>query len=115
MPAGRETLDADLGVPPIAARNLDIASRLKAVGYQQVAVDRFERPIFGVPAGISGAEPAAYRAAIDVLVPAYTSRRRHNVRVGADLVTTEVPDSSWRLHAFPWSWPLICADSTASC
>ncbi len=41
----RETLDADLGVPPIAARDLDIAGRLKAAGYQQVAGDRFERPV----------------------------------------------------------------------
>jgi hypothetical protein len=35
----RETLDADLGVPPIVARDLDIAGRLKAAGYQQVAGD----------------------------------------------------------------------------
>ncbi len=35
--------------------------------------------------------PSTYRAAIDVLVPAYTSRPRQNVRVGPDLVTTEVP------------------------
>jgi hypothetical protein len=97
----RETLDADLGVPPIAARDLDIASRLKAAGYQQVAGDRFERPISDVPAGISGAEPAAYRAAIDVLVPAYTSRPRHNVRVGADLVTTEVPGLQLALARVP--------------
>jgi len=78
----REILDADLGVPPIAARDLDIAGRLKAAGYHQVAGDRFERPVSEVPAGISGGESPAYRAAIDVLVPAYTSRPRHNVRVG---------------------------------
>ncbi|HUB37258.1 MAG TPA: hypothetical protein VMA72_00240 [Streptosporangiaceae bacterium] len=87
----RETLDADLGVPPIAARDLDIAGRLKAAGYQQVAGDRFERPVSEVPAGIPGGESSAHRAAIDVLVPAYTSRPRHNVRVGTELVTTEVP------------------------
>jgi hypothetical protein len=87
----RETLDADLGVPPIAARDLDIGGRLKAAGYEQVAGDRFERPVSEVPAGISGGELPAYRAAIDVLVPAYTSRPRQNVRVGAELVTTEVP------------------------
>jgi hypothetical protein len=97
----RETLDADLGVPPIAARDLHIAGRLKAAGYQQVAGDRFERLVSDVPAGISGAEPAVYRAAIDVLVPAYTSRPRHNVRVGADLVTTEVPGLQLALARIP--------------
>lgn len=34
--------------------------------------------------------PSTYRAAIDILVPAYTSRPRQNVQVGAHLVTTEV-------------------------
>jgi hypothetical protein len=97
----RETLDADLGVPPVAARDLHIAGRLKAAGYQQVAGDRFERLVSDVPAGISGAEPAAYRAAIDVLVPAYTSRPRHNVRVEADLVTTEVPGLQLALARIP--------------
>jgi hypothetical protein len=87
----RETLDADLGVPPIVARDLDIAGRLKAAGYQQVAGDRFERPVPDIPARVSGRALGAYRAAIDVLVPTYTSRARQNVRVGPDLVTTEVP------------------------
>lgn len=41
-----------------------------------------------VPAGVSGRGPAAYGAAIDVLVPAHTSRARQNGRVGPDLVTT---------------------------
>jgi hypothetical protein len=87
----RETLDADLGVPPIIARDLDISGKLKAARYQQVAGDRFERPVPDIPAGISGSVSPAYRAAVDVLVPAYTSRPRQNVRVGTDLVTTEVP------------------------
>jgi hypothetical protein len=86
----RETLDADLGVPPIVARDLDIAGRLKAAGYEQVAGDRFERPVLDVRAGVSDHLPAVYRAAIDVLVPAYTSRARQNVKVAPDLVTTEV-------------------------
>jgi hypothetical protein len=76
---------------PIVARDLDIAGRLKAAGYHQVAGDRFERPVPDIPAGVSGRAPAAYCAAIDVLVPAYTSRARRNVRVGPDLLTTEVP------------------------
>ena len=86
----RETLDADLGVPPIVACDLDIAGRLKAAGYKQVAGDRFERPVPDVPAGLPGRVPAVYRAAIDVLVPAYSSRPRQNVEVAPDLVTTEV-------------------------
>jgi hypothetical protein len=86
----RETLDADVGVPPIVARDLNIAGRLKAAGYKQVAGDRFERPVPDVPAGLPGRVPAVYRAVVDVLVPAYTSRARQNVKVGPDLVTTEV-------------------------
>jgi hypothetical protein len=86
----RETLDADLGVPPLVARDLGLADRLKAAGYEQVAGDRFERSIRDIPAGVSGVAPSTYRAAIDVLVPAYTSRPRQNVRIGPDLVTTEI-------------------------
>jgi hypothetical protein len=86
----RETLDADLGVPALVLRDLDIAGRLKAAGYEQVAGDRFERPVPDVPAGVSSVAPSTYRAAIDVLVPAYTSRPRHDVQIGPDLVTTEV-------------------------
>jgi hypothetical protein len=70
----RETLDADLGVPLIVARDLDVPAKLKAAGYQQVAGDRFERSVYDVPAGISGGASSAYRAVVDVLVPAYTSR-----------------------------------------
>jgi len=43
---------ADLGVPPIVARDLHIPGKLKAAGYQQVAGDRFERPVPDVPARI---------------------------------------------------------------
>jgi hypothetical protein len=87
----RETLDADLGVPPVVARDLDLAGRLKAAGYRQVAGDRFEKPVRDIPAGLSGTTASAYRAAIDVLVPACTSRPRQNVTVAPELVTTEVP------------------------
>lgn len=87
----RETLDADLGVPPLVARDLDLAGRLKAAGYRQVAGDRFEKPVRDIPAGLAGTTAPAYHAAIDVLVPAYTSRPRQNVTVAPELVTTEVP------------------------
>lgn len=85
----RETLDADLGVPPLVAR--DLPGRLKAAGYRQVAGDRFEKPARDIPAGLGSTPASAYNAAIDVLVPAYTSRPRHNVTLAPDLVTTEVP------------------------
>jgi hypothetical protein len=111
----RETLDADLGVPAIAARDLHIAGRLKAAGYQQVAGDRFERLVSDVPAGISGAEPAAYRAAIDVPVPHTPVGQGTTCEWAPTLSQPRSPDSSWRLHAFPSSWRWIYADSTASC
>ena len=87
----RETLDADLGVPPVVARDLELAGRLKAAGYRQVAGDRFEKPVRDIPAGLGSATASEYQAAIDVLVPAYTSRPRQNVTVTPGLVTTEVP------------------------
>jgi hypothetical protein len=87
----RETLDADLGVPPVVARDLDIAGRLRAAGYRQVAGDGFERPVSDIPAGLASTTASDYAAAIDVLVPAYTSRPRQNVTVAPELVTTEVP------------------------
>lgn len=87
----RQTLDADLGVPPLVARELDLPDRLKAAGYQQTAGDRFERSVLDIPARLTGTLPLEHRAAIDVLVPAYTSRPRQNVTVTPDLVTTEVP------------------------
>lgn len=87
----RETRDADIGVPPIVARNVDLVGLLTALGYQQVAGDSFERPLSDIPVTFSGDHEArVYRASIDVLVPAYTSRPRQNVKVGGDLVTTEV-------------------------
>jgi hypothetical protein len=124
----RETLDADLGVPPIVARDLDIPARLKAAGYQQTAGDRFEKPVPDIPAGISGAVPSAYHAAIDVLVPAYTSRPRQNKKVGPGLVTTEVPGLNLalarapvelaldlqRLNADPMSVQLLFADEVSA-
>jgi hypothetical protein len=87
----RETLDADLGVPPVVARDINLAGRLKAAGYRQVAGDRFERPVRDIPAGLTSTAPSEHHAAIDVLVPAYTSRPRQNVTVAPQLVATEVP------------------------
>ena len=85
----RETQDADLGVPPILVRDLEIIDRLQALGYERVAANRFSRAVTDLPQ--SGPSPVVPRAVIDILVPAYTSRPRQNRRVSDDLTTTEVP------------------------
>jgi hypothetical protein len=88
----RETGDVDLGIPPIVAREERVVGRLKDVSYVQVAGNRLAREISDIPAGMVRQDPAPKPTAlIDVLVPAYTSRARENVRVAADLFTTEVP------------------------
>jgi hypothetical protein len=88
----RETGDVDLGVPPVVARNCEIAGRLKAINYRQVAGNRFARSLSDVPAGLSDeADSPLPEAVIDVLVPAYTGRAKENVMVSEDLFTTEVP------------------------
>lgn len=97
----RETLDADLGVPPLIARELRLADLFKAAEYRQVAGDRFEKPVAGIPAGLVGAAHTTYNAAIDVLVPAYTSRPRQNVSVSPDLIVTEVPGLQFALARPP--------------
>jgi hypothetical protein len=75
----RGTADADFGVPPHVLRESDLVESIEALGYTKTFGNRWERPIDG--GGV---------AAVDLLVPAYTSRSRHTVRVG-DVVTTEVP------------------------
>jgi hypothetical protein len=75
----RSTADADFGVPPIALRETHLVEAIEALGYRKVAGNRWERPI-----------DATRVAAVDLLVPTYTSRARHTTRVG-DVVTTEVP------------------------
>jgi hypothetical protein len=75
----RSTADADFGVPPIALRDIQLVEAIEALGYRKVAGNRWERPL-----------DTRRVAAVDLLVPTYTSRARHTVRVG-DVVTTEVP------------------------
>jgi hypothetical protein len=86
----RETGDADLGVPPVVARDYHLPDRLKALGYEQVAGDRFARTMSDIPVTVATVENTPRQAIIDVLVPAYTSRARQNVKISEDLVTTEV-------------------------
>jgi hypothetical protein len=88
----RETGDVDLGIPPIVARDHNLVSRLKDLNYMQVAGNRFARGLRDIPAGTKeGNGSRSPEALIDVLVPAYTSRPRENVKVGEDLFATEVP------------------------
>jgi hypothetical protein len=94
----RETGDADLGLPPIVARDYRLSERLNGLGYQQVAGNRFARVVPGIPVRLIGAQENQRQAIIDVLIPAYTSRARANVKVGDDLVTTEVPGLAGALN-----------------
>jgi hypothetical protein len=87
----RETGDVDLGIPPVAVRDHHLVDRLKARGYDQVAGNRFARTVPGTPVKVVGGHTAHQRAIIDVLVPAYTSRPRQNVKVSENLISTEVP------------------------
>jgi hypothetical protein len=86
----RETGDADLGVPPVVVRDHRLPDRLKARGYEQVAGNRFARTVSDIPVTLAAAGNTPRQAIIDVLVPAYTSRARQNVKISEDLVTTEV-------------------------
>jgi hypothetical protein len=75
----RATGDADVGVPPALLRKPALISHIETLGYRKVLGNRWERPI-----------DDRRIAAVDLLVPAYTSRARHTIQVG-DVVTTEVP------------------------
>jgi hypothetical protein len=86
----RETGDTDLGVPPVVIRDHDVVERLRGLGYAKIAGNRFARTLKDVPVRVAGDRGQPPQAVIDVLIPAYTSRARHNRRVGPDLVTTEV-------------------------
>jgi hypothetical protein len=74
----RETGDADLGVPPVVARDRQLPNRLKEVGYDQVAGNRFARTVTDIPVKVIGVDSAPRQAIIDVLIPAYTGHARDN-------------------------------------
>lgn len=86
----RETGDTDLGVPPEVSREHQVIERLMNLGYDRVAGNRFARTMSDVPVRLVGQREEPPQAAIDVLIPAYTSRARHDRRVSDELVTTEV-------------------------
>jgi hypothetical protein len=88
----RETHDVDLGLLPVVARDRGVVSRLKDLGYEQVAGDRFARSLTDIPAGlVSETGTQSPKTFIDVLIPAYTSRARESVEVSRELFATEVP------------------------
>lgn len=82
----RETADSDLGATPVMLADGELVTRLEGLGYRQVAGDRWARSLTDVAA----APGAATEAAIDLLVPAYQSRARQNVKVGERIITIEV-------------------------
>jgi hypothetical protein len=82
----RETLDTDLGIPPTVAADPAVVDNLLALHYEQTAGDRFERKVSDLAQAVPDREATA---AIDVLVPSYTSRARQNRRHGDRLIVTE--------------------------
>lgn len=71
----RDTADADAGIPRAAADAYRLHDALLEMGYQKAAGDRLVR------------ERGALTLAIDVVIPTYTSRRRHNVTAGPFVAT----------------------------
>ncbi|MAT04263.1 MAG: hypothetical protein CL424_04370 [Acidimicrobiaceae bacterium] len=95
----RLTGDADLGVPPIAVQKPTLVDALLDRGYERSDGNRFGRTL---ATGSSGPNASAgARAVVDVLVPAYSSRTRSNVRFADHLVTTEVPGLAFALRREP--------------
>ncbi len=92
----RATLDADLGVPPFVARSEKIIEALEERGYERFTGNRYRREI---PELLEQVEENY--AVVDVLIPAYTSRPRENVRVDEKLTTMEVPGLALALMTDP--------------
>lgn len=83
----RETQDADVGVLPITVKTTDLLDQIRSLGYVRVEGNRFTKTVADIPTeGAAGSQEAV----LDILVPSFTSRARDNVRVGEELVTTEV-------------------------
>lgn len=82
----RETLDADVGVLPVIVKSTNLLDQIRTLGYERVEGNRFVKTVEDIPGDASG----VHEAIIDILIPAFRSRARDNVRVGYELVTTEV-------------------------
>jgi hypothetical protein len=70
-------------------------------GYQRTAGNRFARIVDDIPVELTGISQPEREAIIDILVPAYTSRPRQNLKFGNHLVTTEVPGLAFALNRGP--------------
>ncbi len=101
----RQTRDADLGIVPHAIVNLDILTNLTRIGYTKVGGNRFEKT------PDNSAKQAS--AIIDIVIPSYTSRFRHNQNIGG-LVTDEVPGLAEAFQRPPVVLTLKVAKSTES-
>ena len=106
----RESKDADIGIPETLARDGGIVERLEALDYQQRRGGEFVRVLRDEPDKDGGFPEAA----IDVLIPARTSRARASRRVAERLVTTEVPGlaTALRRPAVPVELALTRLDET---
>jgi hypothetical protein len=85
----RATGDADFGVAPHFLRDPSLVKEIEKLGYRRTMGNRWERSV-----------DDRRSAAVDLLVPAYTSRPRDTVHIGG-LVTTEVPGLATALRRSP--------------
>ena len=92
----RESRDADTGVTLVGLRDESLLPRIEQLGYSRTSGNMFERPVRDIPVDTSkGDAPVAQ---VELLAPAFTSRARENVRVGAFAVT-EVPGLAIAMRA----------------
>lgn len=87
----RETKDADVGAYKVALVGGEVVARLRDMGYEQIAGNRFGRLVTDLDIEVPGsADGPDQMAVIDLLIAGRDSRKRDSVRVGG-IVTTEVP------------------------
>lgn len=84
----RESRDADTGVTLVGLKDETLLPRIEQLGYSRTSGNTFEKPVIDLPVGAREGDPPV--AQIELLAPAFTSRARENVRLGA-LTVTEVP------------------------
>jgi hypothetical protein len=87
--ARRVTGDADFGVPRHVRHDPSLVEEIEKLGYRRTMGNRWERSI-----------DDRRTAAVDLLVPAYTSRARDTVQVGG-VVATGVPGLATALRRPP--------------
>ncbi|HET9058396.1 MAG TPA: hypothetical protein VFN61_00625 [Acidimicrobiales bacterium] len=96
----RETLDADVGMSRLTAKDTSVTDRLRRdLGYERTHGNVFERDVPDIPVAAPPGQP--HRAVVELLVPAYTSRARRNFSLGDHLTTTEVPGLAEALKCPP--------------